>query len=81
MTRLYEGRRRVVAARVEPGVAEETDLFGGAMLDAAARIREELQLTQRERITELRDSGRINDETLRRIEHDLDLEDARLEQL
>jgi hypothetical protein len=66
---------------MEPGVAEETDLFGGELLDAAARIREELQLTQRERITELRDSGRINDETLRRIEHDLDLEDARLEQL
>jgi CPA1 family monovalent cation:H+ antiporter len=81
MTRLYEGRRRVIAARVEPGVAEETDMFGGEMLDAATRIREELQLTQRERITELRDSGRINDETLRRIEHDLDLEDARLEQL
>jgi hypothetical protein len=62
-------------------VAEDTDMFGGEMLDAATRIREELQLTQRERITELRDSGRINDETLRRIEHDLDLEDARLEQL
>ncbi len=81
MVRLYEGRRRVIAARIEPGVAEDTDMFGGAMLDAASRIREELQLTQRERITELRDGGRINDETLRRIEHDLDLEDARLEQL
>ncbi len=81
MVRVYEGRRRVLSARIEPGVAEDVDLFGGELLDAAARVREELQLTQRERITELRDGGRISDETLRRIEHDLDLEDARQEQI
>jgi len=81
MVRVYEGRRRILAARGGPGVAEETDAFGGELLDAAMRIREEVQLTQRERLTELRDGGRISDETLRRIERDLDLEDARLEQL
>ncbi len=34
---------------------------------------------QRETLLQMRDEGRINDEVLRRVERDLDLEEARLE--
>jgi len=43
------------------------------------RLRRELFEAERAAILRLRDEGRINDETMRRIERDLDLEDVRLD--
>jgi CPA1 family monovalent cation:H+ antiporter len=47
--------------------------------DAYATLRRELQDAQRECVVELRNDGQINDEIMRRIERDMDLEDVRLE--
>lgn len=80
MRRLYETRRDHLSAQAE-------DDGGG--LDALspqqergdeyARIRRELQDAQRACIIEMRDAAQINDEVMRRIERDMDLEDVRLE--
>lgn len=43
------------------------------------RLLRELVRAQRGALLELRDSGEIADEALRRVEHDLDLEEARLD--
>lgn len=43
------------------------------------RLQRELLVAQREALLHLRREGRIGDDTLRRIERDLDLEDTRLE--
>ena len=43
------------------------------------RLRRELLAAEREAVHELRRSGEISDEVARRVERDLDLEDARLE--
>ena len=43
------------------------------------RLRRELLNAERDAVHELRRSGEISDEVARRVERDLDLEDARLE--
>jgi monovalent cation/hydrogen antiporter len=43
------------------------------------RLRHELLAAERRAVLELRRSGRIDDEVMRRVQRDLDLEDARLE--
>jgi len=74
---VYTLRRRRVAEELEaPGAGTSTAL-GGLDVGAASRLRSELQDAQRERILELRNTGVINDEIMRRIERDLDLEDVR----
>ncbi len=47
--------------------------------EAYQRLQREVIEAQRERVIELRDRGEINDDVLRRIENELDLEDSRLE--
>jgi monovalent cation/hydrogen antiporter len=77
---LYEFRRRRFAARFDrqpesgesDGDPEERSL-------AFQRLRRELLSAERTALLELRNQGRLSDETRRRIERDLDLEDARLE--
>ena len=43
------------------------------------RLRRELLAAEREAVVELRRAGEISDEVARRVERDLDLEDARLD--
>jgi CPA1 family monovalent cation:H+ antiporter len=43
------------------------------------RLQREILEAQRAAVVELRNAGRINDETMRRVQRDLDLEDSRLE--
>lgn len=78
MEQVFELRRRRLTDAVEPGAAQA--LLGGADAETGARLRRELQDAQRERILELRNEGVINDEIMRKIERDLDLEDVRLSQ-
>ena len=47
--------------------------------EAYQRLQREVIDAQRDRVIELRDRGEINDDVLRRIETELDLEDSRLE--
>ena len=76
----YEFRRRRFATRLdeqpengeEDGDPEERSL-------AFQHFRRELLGAERAALLELRNQGRLSDETRRRIERDLDLEDARLE--
>jgi hypothetical protein len=42
-------------------------------------MRREMLGAEREALLQLRDQGRLSDEVRRRVERDLDLEDARLE--
>jgi len=76
---VYEARRRRLADQMEPVAGEEPGRRAEAW-DGMARVRRELQDAQRERILELRNEGVINDEIMRKIERDLDLEDVRLGQ-
>jgi monovalent cation/hydrogen antiporter len=72
---LYTFRRERFAARFEP----ESDQ---SIEDRSAdyqRLRHELLEAERRAVLELRRAGRIDDEVMRRVVRDLDLEDARLE--
>ena len=79
----YLYRRRRFTARVPDG-----DFDGGidgdgidyeTRSEAYQRLQRALLDAQRETLIELRDRGEINDDVMRRIERELDLEDARLE--
>jgi CPA1 family monovalent cation:H+ antiporter len=76
---LYDFRRRRFAARLdgEPENDEDGDPEERSL--AFQRLRRELLGAERAALLELRNQGRLSDETRRRIERDLDLEDARLE--
>jgi NhaP-type Na+/H+ or K+/H+ antiporter len=80
MRDLYEYRRRRFAARhseqTESG--EEDDGYEERSL-AYQRFRRELLGAERAELLRLRSEGRISDEVRRRVERDLDLEEARLE--
>ena len=68
-------RRNRFAARFTPeddGGIEEQSL-------AYQRLRRELLDAERGAVLTLRREGRINDDVMRRVTHDLDLEDARLD--
>lgn len=73
---LYRGRFRMCAAVLggeDPEVAareQRIGLYGG--------LRRELIAIEREELLSLRGTGRLSSATLRRIERDLDLEEARL---
>jgi CPA1 family monovalent cation:H+ antiporter len=79
----YRYRQRRFAAR-SPDHGFDGGLGGDGIdyetrSEAYQRLVRELLERQRETLIALRDSGRINDEVLRRLERELDLEDARLE--
>jgi CPA1 family monovalent cation:H+ antiporter len=73
---LYDYRRRRFASRFD----DEADSDGfEERAEAYQRLLRELLDAQRAILIDLRDAGRINDEIMRRIERELDYEDARLE--
>jgi CPA1 family monovalent cation:H+ antiporter len=76
---IFEHRSRRFSSRIDGQRAEddETDYEGRA--SAYSRLMRELIEAQRRKLRELRDTGAITDEVRRRVEYDLDLEEARLE--
>ena len=72
----YDYRRRRFAARFEEDGDPQTFEERAA---AYQRVLRELLDAQRAILLELRNAGHINDEVMRRIERELDLEDSRLE--
>jgi hypothetical protein len=80
MRDLYEYRRRRFATRhsEQPESGEEGDGYEERTL-AYQRLRRELLGAERAALLRLRSEGRISDAVRRRVERDLDLEDARLE--
>ncbi|MCA1848890.1 MAG: Na+/H+ antiporter [Actinobacteria bacterium] len=71
---LYNYRRSRFSARFdgdEDGIEERSAAY--------QRFTRELLRAQRRTLIQLRDEGRISDEVMHRIEHDLDLEESRLE--
>jgi Na+/H+ antiporter len=81
MRDLYEFRRRRFAAWVpddsEEGEEEAEDYE--QHYQAFRRLRGELLAAEREALLKLRDERRISDEVRRRVERELDLEEARLD--
>jgi monovalent cation/hydrogen antiporter len=79
MRELYEYRRRRFAARHDDQL--ETGEEDGYEERSAAyqRFRQELLGAERRALLRLRDEGRISEGVRRRVERDLDLEEARLE--
>jgi CPA1 family monovalent cation:H+ antiporter len=75
MRRLYEFRVRRFEARFGDG--DDGGIEDGSL--AYQRLRREALEAERAEVIRLRNQGRINDAIMRRIERDLDLEDARLE--
>jgi monovalent cation/hydrogen antiporter len=76
MRDLYEYRRRRFVARH----SEQTEGDGYEERSLAyQRFGRELLGAERAALPRLRSEGRISDEVRRRVERDLDLEDARLE--
>lgn len=79
MRGLYDYRRRRFAARSgaleEDGYEEDYEERSGAF----QRFQREVLLAERAELLRLRNEGLINDEVMRRVERDLDLEEARLE--
>jgi len=81
MRDFYEFRRRRFAAR-SAGQAKNDEEDGDDYEErsqAYQRLRRELLGAERTELLRLRNQGCLSDETRRRIERDLDLEDARLE--
>ena len=72
---LYRFRLDRFAARLEGDGREDLEEDSVAY----QRLRHDLLQRERRAIIDLRDAGSITDEALRRVEHDLDLDDARLE--
>ena len=75
MRGMYDFRLRRFRARFDD--EDDGELEEGSQ--AFQRLRREVLEAERGEILRLRDEGFINDEVMRRIERDLDLEDARLE--
>ncbi len=73
---LYEFRRRRFAARLEGG---EEDGSIDERSGRYQRLQHEVIAAEREAILDLRNRGEITDEVMRRVERDLDLEEARLD--
>ena len=76
---LYEFRRqRFVSRQTEQSENGEEESYEQHS-QAFQRLRQELLAAEREALLKLRGEGRISDEVRRRVERDLDLEEARLE--
>ena len=74
--RSYEYRRRRFASRFDE--EEDSDSYEERSVAYQRLVREVLD-AQRVTLQALRDTGKINDDVMRRIERELDLEDTRLE--
>jgi CPA1 family monovalent cation:H+ antiporter len=72
---LYRFRLDRFAARLEGDGREDLEEDSVAY----QRLRQDLLERERRAIIDLRDAGRITDDALRRVEHDLDLDESRLE--
>lgn len=72
---MYEYRRRRLSAR---GDVEQAERYEERSLSFQRIVREVIEAQRRE-IIRLRNEGVISNEVMHRIEHDLDLEDSRLE--
>jgi CPA1 family monovalent cation:H+ antiporter len=75
MRGLYGFRRDRFRSRVDP----EADGSADERSADYQRLRRELLDAERQAVLELRRVGRIDDEVMRRVVRDLDLEDARLD--
>lgn len=73
---LYRLRARTAKARLDDddGIAEAAQ----TRTQAARRLRREAIAAERRELVRLRDTGKLPADVLQRIEHDLDLEEARL---
>lgn len=78
MRDLYELRRQRFAARQDVETGGDRDGNEERFLEHQ-RFRRELLEAERTELIRLRNEGRLSDEVRRRVERDLDLEDARLE--
>ena len=76
MRALYEFRIRRFSSRLEEG-DDDDDIEQGSQ--AYQRLRRTVLEAERAEMIRLRNRGEITDDIMRRIERDLDLEDARLE--
>jgi monovalent cation/hydrogen antiporter len=75
--RLYDYRRRRFASSID-GAASDDGFDYEERAELYGRVMGEVIGAQREALRRLRDEGRITDEVRREVEHDLDLEEARL---
>ena len=73
---LYEYRRKRFGARL---AGEEHGDAIEARTDAYRRLRIELLEAERDTLVEMRSTGEITEEVMRTVEHDLDLEQRRME--
>ena len=78
MRGVYDWRRRRFAARIGDGDDGDDGDYEERSADFQ-RLRRELLNAERHALIELRNRGVINDEVMRRVQQDLDLEDSRLE--
>jgi len=76
--RLYDYRRRRFSSQIN-GDAPADGFDYEERAELYARVMGEVIGAQRETLRQLRDDGRITDEVRREVEHDLDLEEARLD--
>jgi CPA1 family monovalent cation:H+ antiporter len=74
--RLYNFRRRrakVLSGKIEDeeGIQEQSLLY--------QRLMHEIYAAQRARLVRLRNEGQVSSQIMRRLEHEIDLEESRLE--
>ena len=76
--RMYDYRRRRFSSRVDDGTPDDGFDYE-QRAELYSRVMGEVIGAQRDVLRRLRDEGRITDEVRRNVEHDLDLEEARLD--
>ena len=74
---VYEKKIQNFTGRMDG--AEASDERDGERLSAGRRLRQEVLQAERSAVIRLRDQGRIDDEVLRQVERELDLEEQRLQ--
>jgi monovalent cation/hydrogen antiporter len=77
--RLYDYRRRRFSSQINGDTPAADGFDYEQRADLYSRVMSEVIGAQREVLRQLRDDGRITDEVRREVEHDLDLEEARLD--
>ena len=76
--RMYDYRRRRFSSRIGDGAVDDGFDYE-QRAELYSRVMGEVIGAQRDTLRRLRDEGRITDEVRRNVEHDLDLEEARLD--
>lgn len=74
---VYEQKTQDYTRRLN--VAEDTDERDGDRQEAKLRLRQEVLAAERAAVIRLRDQGRIDDEVLRQVERELDLEEQQIQ--